>query len=158
MSRHPAPVIGAALLGVLVLAAIWGYPRTPRAVNDRFEMRLASEEPRAGYSAANTKIHARTIYLAPTAALSCTDVARIGRLSEADGRESIAVDFTAAGRRRLADVTRKNLHELLAIVVDGRVLLAPRIEAEIAGGRVEITGAFTRQQLDQIMQAVSPGL
>jgi SecD/SecF fusion protein len=157
MSRHPAPVVGVALLALGVLAAVWGYERMPAALHSRFGLYLASTEPQEGYRAATVQLRAETIYVAPTAALTSADVAQAQLESSAEGRPQIAIALTAGGRRRLADVTRQNVHKRLAIVVDDRVIIAPTITSEISDGGMLLTGAFTRQECEQIAEAISPG-
>ncbi len=75
MSRYVAPAIGTTLLALGVVAAIWGYPTDPMNVTgpSRFELHLASEEPQEGYHAATVQIGGRTVYVAPTAALTSAE-------------------------------------------------------------------------------------
>jgi beta-lactamase regulating signal transducer with metallopeptidase domain/formylglycine-generating enzyme required for sulfatase activity len=66
-------------------------------------------------------------------------------IAQADplGNPVIEVQMTEAGAQRFAEVTRANIGRQLAIVVDGRLLIAPRIHSEIIGGRLQITGSFS---------------
>lgn len=54
------------------------------------------------------------------------------------------IDFTlnTEGAKIFAEVTRENIGRLLAIVLDGELYSAPRIQGEIPGGRGQITGSF----------------
>ncbi len=58
----------------------------------------------------------------------------------------VRVTFTDVGRDQFAEVTRKHVGKRLAILVDGEVLMAPRIQAEIRDGVVVIAGDFTAQE------------
>lgn len=52
---------------------------------------------------------------------------------------AIRINFTPAGAASLARVTADHLGEQLAIVLDGHVLSAPRIQARITGGQAMIS-------------------
>ena len=62
-----------------------------------------------------------------------------------DGAGNIAIDFTLkdAESKIFADYTTNNVNKILAIVLDGKVISAPRIIGPITGGRGNITGNFT---------------
>ncbi len=51
--------------------------------------------------------------------------------------------FDAIGTRRFADVSTREVGHPFAIVLDGRVISAPRINEPITGGRGQISGHFT---------------
>jgi preprotein translocase subunit SecD len=57
--------------------------------------------------------------------------------------------LSAEGTQKFAAFTTRNLDRRMAIVVDGRIVMAPWIRTPIAGGRGYINGAFT---LDMAMQ------
>ncbi|HEY5754099.1 MAG TPA: protein translocase subunit SecD [Chthoniobacterales bacterium] len=56
---------------------------------------------------------------------------------------SVSMEFTREGAKQFARVTGENVGNLLAIVLDGEVQSAPRINGPIDQGRAEITGHFT---------------
>jgi hypothetical protein len=58
----------------------------------------------------------------------------------------ISINFTDDGTKRLAEVTGKHVGERLAIVIDGKLYSAPRINTPITGGKAEITGNFTKEE------------
>ncbi len=64
-----------------------------------------------------------------------------------DGAGNIAIDFTLKGEESkiFADYTTNNVNKILAIVLDGKVISAPRINGPITGGHGNITGNFTPQ-------------
>ena len=43
-------------------------------------------------------------------------------------------------------MTRNNINQLIAIVLDNEVLMAPRVNEEITGGKISITGNFSEDQ------------
>jgi preprotein translocase subunit SecD len=70
----------------------------------------------------------------------------------------IEVVLTKKGEKVLADITRKSVGKRLAIVVDGKLLVAPRIEAEIPGGRALITGAFSVREASELAGKINDGV
>jgi preprotein translocase subunit SecD len=59
------------------------------------------------------------------------------------GNWQVAIEFNAAGTRIFGDVTEQNVGRRLAIILDGTLYSAPRINERIPGGRAVITGQFT---------------
>jgi preprotein translocase subunit SecD len=59
------------------------------------------------------------------------------------GNWQVAIEFTATGTRIFGEVTEQNVGRHLAIILDGTLYSAPRINERIPGGRAVITGQFT---------------
>jgi preprotein translocase subunit SecD len=59
------------------------------------------------------------------------------------GNWQVAIEFNAVGTRIFGEVTEQNVGRQLAIILDGNVYSAPRINERIPGGRAVITGQFT---------------
>jgi preprotein translocase subunit SecD len=59
------------------------------------------------------------------------------------GNWQVAIEFTATGTRIFGEVTEQNVGRHLAIILDGSLYSAPRINERIPGGRAVITGQFT---------------
>src|SRR5256885_8350505 len=59
------------------------------------------------------------------------------------GNWQVAIEFTATGARIFGDVTEQNVGRRLAIILDGNLYSAPRINERIPGGRAVITGQFS---------------
>ncbi|HBH27401.1 MAG TPA: protein translocase subunit SecDF [Desulfofustis sp.] len=58
----------------------------------------------------------------------------------------VSIDFTSRGGTLFADITEKNVGRQLAIVLDGNVRSAPRINERILGGAAQITGRFNHEE------------
>lgn len=69
------------------------------------------------------------------------------------------VDFrlNAAGARKFCDVTRNHTGEPFAIVLDQKVISAPRINEPICGGRGQISGGFTVQEASDLALLLRAG-
>jgi preprotein translocase subunit SecD len=59
------------------------------------------------------------------------------------GNWQVAIEFNAKGTRIFGEVTERNVGKQLAIILDGNLYSAPRINERIPGGRAVITGQFT---------------
>src|SRR5439155_18016903 len=62
------------------------------------------------------------------------------------GGWQVSIEFNAVGTRIFGEVTEQNVGKLLAIILDGNVYSAPRINERIPGGRAVITGTFTIEE------------
>lgn len=65
--------------------------------------------------------------------LDASDVKDAHIAKSPSGQFSVDMDFTPAGSEKLAALTSANMNKKLAIVFDGRVLMAPTIRAKITG-------------------------
>ena len=74
-----------------------------------------------------------------------------------DGRPVVSFRFDAAGGARFGDVTSKNTGRRLAIVLDGKVISAPRINEPIMGGSGIITGQFSVQEANDLSLLLRAG-
>lgn len=70
----------------------------------------------------------------------------------------IEVVLTEKGRKAFVDITRQSVGRRLAIVVDGKLLAAPRIEMEIPGGRALITGRFSDREASELATKINDGV
>ena len=62
------------------------------------------------------------------------------------GNWQVSITFSAVGAQRFGEITESNVGRHLAIILDGTVYSAPRINERIPGGRAVITGQFTVDQ------------
>jgi len=111
-----------------------------------------------GASASGTPADAGTVYylVKKVAAVSGTDL-RNARAS-VDENNQPAVSFTLSneGGRKFGKVTGENVGRQLAIILDGRVQSAPRIESRIQNeGR--ITGSFTPDEVSNLSLILRSG-
>jgi SecD/SecF fusion protein len=70
----------------------------------------------------------------------------------------IEVVLTEKGRKAFADITRQSVGKRLAMVVDGKLPAAPRIETEIPGGRALITGRFSTREASELATKINDGV
>lgn len=59
------------------------------------------------------------------------------------GKPQVQLNFTSDGARKFADITKRNVNKIVAIVLDDMVIEAPSVNEPILDGNAVITGAFT---------------
>ncbi|CCG40811.1 protein translocase subunit SecD [Magnetospirillum molischianum] len=74
-----------------------------------------------------------------------------------EGRPVVSFRFNAAGAKKFGDATRDNAGHFLAIVLDEKVISAPRINEPILGGSGIISGSFTLQQVQDLSMLLRAG-
>ena len=79
--------------------------------------------------------------------------------TDAFGKSVINIPFTAQGGKDFYELTRNNVNEALAIVLDEDVISAPVIQEGIPGGRVQLSlGAIaTPSELEDVAAALNTG-
>lgn len=73
------------------------------------------------------------------------DSARVAR-NPVTGQPEIDFTLNSEGAKAFGDITRDNVGQRLAIVLDGVVISAPTINGPILGGAGQITGQFTEKE------------
>ncbi len=73
------------------------------------------------------------------------------------GEPDVNFRFNLRGGQRFGQVTSENVGRLFAIVLDGKVISAPRILGPITGGSGQITGNFTVEQADNLAVLLRAG-
>ncbi len=66
----------------------------------------------------------------------------------------VSLKFTGQGAEIFRRVTRDNINNRLAIVLDGEVISAPVIQSEIPNGQAVITGSFTADEARALASAL----
>jgi preprotein translocase subunit SecD len=82
--------------------------------------------------------------------------ARAGTNSQ-NGDWVVNFTFNSVGARRFADITRANVNRPFAIVLDDKVISAPRINEPILGGRGQISGNFTAASANDLAVLLRAG-
>ena len=78
--------------------------------------------------------------------LDQTAVESVGVRTDELGHAQIEITLSDEGRKRFAEITRENVGGRLAIIIEGRLYCAPTIKTEIPGGKVEISGSFSKDE------------
>jgi preprotein translocase subunit SecD len=69
----------------------------------------------------------------------------------------VNIQFDTEGGQKFARMTQKYTGKLFAIILDGKVISAPRINEPILGGSSQISGSFTVDSASQLAIALNSG-
>jgi hypothetical protein len=70
----------------------------------------------------------------------------------------IEVNLTDEGTKKFARITKDNIGKDLAIVIDGKISMAPKIQTPILDGRCQIHGNFTKAEAEEVALKINAGL
>lgn len=73
------------------------------------------------------------------------------------GRPCVSMQMNSEGARLWAQLTKANVGKAVAIVLDGVVYSAPRVNGEIAGGNSQISGSFTIEDTKDLANTLKSG-
>lgn len=73
------------------------------------------------------------------------------------GHPVVSMSMNSDGARRWASLTKANVGRAIAIVLDGAVYSAPRVNGEITGGNSEISGNFTIEDTKDLANTLKSG-
>jgi preprotein translocase subunit SecD len=96
----------------------------------------------------------RKIYLQPDPALTNKDIASASKVQE-EGKPAVEVRFTDNGTKVLAKLTQAHQGKPVAILLNGKVVLAPLVRDPILEGKAMITGNFTNEEAVRIAKGLS---
>jgi preprotein translocase subunit SecD len=145
-----------ALLFLACLAGMGQVPTIGASDNPKVkvEFRRAETEPAPGLTEATEVGTKQKIYLHKEADLTNEDLADVHSGKDSSGKPVIEVTFTKEGAKKMAKLCDGHMNKPMAILVDGKVLNAPRIRAQISDKAV-ISGDFTTEQVDKLVKGIN---
>jgi preprotein translocase subunit SecD len=122
----------------------------------RLTMNAASDEAVAGWQ--KMEINERSIWVNPAPALTSADIQGAEPASDRNSGNFVRVVFTDEGAKKMRDLTTAQMNKLIAIVLDGKVLSAPRVRSVIGKDGI-ITGkppdGLTTEEVRRILTSVN---
>ncbi len=79
------------------------------------------------------------------------------QFNSVSGTPEVSMTMNSEGARRWAALTKANINKAIAIVLDGYVYSAPRVNGEITGGQSSITGNFTIEDTKDLANTLKSG-
>lgn len=73
------------------------------------------------------------------------------------GKPEVQLSFTGEGSKKFADITKRNVGNVVAIVLDSQIVEVPRVNEPITGGSARISGEFTTQQANALRAQLNAG-
>jgi preprotein translocase subunit SecD len=141
-----------AVVFTTALTVAGGSGDQPRKI--KFELRLASYQKVEGWEISFVPGPPKTpVWISPEVALTNSDIARAWPQPDSSGFV-VGIMLTEEGALKLAQLTKSHIGENVAIMVDGQVMSAPKIMAEITGGRALIHGIFTEAEAGALAKRI----
>jgi preprotein translocase subunit SecD len=120
------------------------------------EFYIAESSAAAGLKQA--KVEGRNddlVYLHETPVLTREDIAEAHVIMDKNNQPAIDIAFTKAGQAKIGKATQENIGKRLAIVVNGKVISAPRVGSTIAE-HAQISGVFSKAEAEKLAQTMCP--
>lgn len=73
------------------------------------------------------------------------------------GKPQVQLTFTSDGSKKFAEITKKNVDKVLAIVLDDILIEAPKVNEPILGGNAVINGDFTIEEANNLSTQLNAG-
>lgn len=116
----------------------------------QFEVRLAEDQHTPGRQEAKVTGSDRTVFLSKDVVVTNGDIQRAEVVPGSDSSQfGISVEFTSAGAQKMKAATEKHIGKRMAILLDGKVVMAPTLRSSIGSAAV-ITGNFSKAEAERI--------
>src|SRR5690606_20744745 len=70
------------------------------------------------------------------------------------GRPVINIELTEEGATKFEDLTEENIGKPIAIVIGKKVIMMPVVNEKIPGGRIQISGNFTLEEVKEMVKVL----
>src|SRR5215467_7968975 len=146
--RAACVALGVACLWLVTSLGAVAQQATPALTT--LEVRLAEQAPGAGLVEATVQNSNEKVYLHPESIVTNADVVRATVVPGITSVNfNVAITFNTAGAAKMSRATASHLNKPVAILINGRVVAAPIVRAQIAEQAV-ISGDFDREQASAI--------
>jgi preprotein translocase subunit SecD len=146
------------ILRLMLVVSFVPLPALAAGDTALFEVRLVVAAPAAGVEQMSYQSkdgRQVTVYVGQLPLMNLSDVTSASVQTDAQGKTELRVILTPKGRDRLAKTTEEAIHHQLAIVVDGKLLEAPMIQAKLAADYLTVRGAMTAKQAQEMAALIN---
>lgn len=144
--------------GLLFGAAIFGQ-FTLLAAGSVFQIRLVKDQPSQDTEQLPMKSPDGQSITLPVERKPVFDAAGVASAvvvkDESTGQPVLQVRLTSVGSRQITEITRQNIHNRLAVVIDGVLYEAPVIQAEISTDFLPVRDNLTPQLADALARKIN---
>jgi len=144
------------LFSILMIAFLISYSctkvnRTPIS----FELRFAKTEPDINYKEMTLYNSDLKFFVHDSVFITNNDIMS-AEVIEWQKRPNVKVVLNEEGRKKFADFTLNNISKNAAMIVDNKLVSAPRINAQITKGILIIAGFFNQEDAQKIAEGIIP--
>jgi preprotein translocase subunit SecD len=144
---------------LLSLVAVAHAASTPSVLQFRLVMDspTADSEPMTVVQPNNSSRQPEVLNVQKEVLLDQSDVknATVYRGGKTGGQTVVYINFTDDGAKRFSEATGQNIGRRLAVVIDGKLCMAPRINSAISGGVAQISGVFTEKEAENLVARIN---
>ena len=94
----------------------------------------------------------KDIELVKTPSISKTEILKIEKNTNKSGVSCIDITFSKKGAKQFYLLTKKNIGNPIAIVIDKHIVNIPIVNSEISGGKASISGNFTIEEIEKMIE------
>jgi preprotein translocase subunit SecD len=118
-----------------------------------FELRLAKLKPDSSLKEMVFYNSDEIFFIEDSVFLSNEDLIS-AEVIDQETQPKILVTLSDKGRQKFYDFTKNNIGRNAAMIVDGELVSAPRIQAQISEGRLIIAGFFSLEEANSIATGI----
>ncbi len=97
----------------------------------------------------------KDIKLEKKPSLTFEDILEVKKvLGNRNNKPEISLTFTKEGAKKLYILTKENIGNSLAIVVNKQIVLMPIISSVISGGKINVGGVFSEEKADELIKGL----
>lgn len=116
------------IFGFILVLTLLASPTISQAASEiaPIEIRLVAQQPGEGTTVGVAGDN-RTLQVEPEALLGPSDFASVGEVEWVEGKPGFNVALTPAGAKKYERISTENVGRALAIIVNGKILMTPKI-------------------------------
>ena len=149
--------LGSAMIVVLFLAVHMWSPLVSNvyAAPVRFEVKLAEEQPAAGLNEVKISGTDRSVYLHPEVVVTNSDISRAYIIQvDHSSQYNVGIEFNPIGAEKIHAATAKHVGKLVAILLDGQVVMTATVREPIIQSAV-ISGDHSKAEAEKIVKGIT---
>jgi len=133
-------------------AAIVAILLTGMAQAPQFSIRAASAEPVDGWN--RMELDGRAVWVSPTVSLTSADIAKAEPITTPDGKKAISIELNDAGADKMRRLSVAQMDKLIAMVLDGKLIFAPRVRSELSKQAMITGNGLDDETIQRILSSV----
>ncbi|MGO7543268.1 hypothetical protein ACC680_32435 [Rhizobium ruizarguesonis] len=147
--------------GIIIMPIVFLAAAVPLQATSGFkpiEIRLVAQEPRGG-PAVVVDGGEKTLEVEPEVLLGPSDFVSVGEVEWTEGKPGFNVELTPAGAEKYEKVSTANVGRILAIIVDGQIVMTPKILDPVRAQGFLLTVKTEREAKElsaKIRQVITP--